>query len=816
MQDWIQDIRYGFRLLLKRPAFCAAAILALALGIGSSSAMFSLLDRVLLQPLPYPEPERLVSFWETKLVDGLDHEMLSPVNFLDYRGLEDTFEDAAAWWNPEINLTDESGEPVRVRTIEVSANFFQVMGAPPLIGSGFPEEESLFNSDRIAMISHRLWRSRYGGDEAVLGKVLQLNGRPYKVAGVMPPGFNFPRQTDVWQRLSWDLGQHSRFAHFMEGVGRLKEGVTVEQANQALDLLSQQLAGEFSNSNRDRSARVLPLLHEVVGGYRQGLLILFGAVGLLLLLACANVANMLLSRTHSRLREVALRSALGAGRWRLVRQLLTESLILGVVGAALGVALATLGLKWLLSASLIEIPRLGAVTVDFRLLGFGVAAGIATTLLFGVVPALQLARADLRGPLAEAGRTQQSGRSGSRLRSLLVVGEVALSIILLLGSALLVRSFQELLDEDPGFRQTGIVTFNIELPSPRQAADWPQVGQFYTQLKRNLEEHPAIDEVGASGFLPLQTGWRIGVGIKGRAPVPAEEETRAQYITATPGYFKALGIPLLQGRDFNSFDTAQSPGVVIINQELAEREYGVDNPIDEVLISRTNGIGPLGRALLQDFEYRIVGVVGDVKNNTLRSEVEPALYFVHTQFPYKNMNLVINGRGTPAQLAELVNEQVKRLDPNLPRPEAQPIGRILQEARAEPRFVMLVMSGFAVVALVLAAVGLYGVLSYLVSQRTHEIGIRMALGAPPSAVRRQIVAGGFSLVIAGAAAGLLVALALARVVSFANLLYGVEVFDWAALGSALGLIVAVSIVACYAPAHRASRVDPLKALRVEP
>ncbi len=816
MHDWGKDFVFGIRLLARRPGFTLLALLALSVGVGATTAMFSVTDQVLFQPLPYQDPERLVMIWARQQPQGLDREQLSPVNFLDYRRLDSVFEDAAAWWRPQINLTDAEMEPVRVSTIEVSSNFFDVLGIYPVVGNTFESPPDLYGDENHVMISHRLWQSRYGGDPSVVGRTLQLNSRPYLVVGVMPPGFQFPGETDVWQRLNWNIANHSRYAHFMESVARLQPGVTLEQANRELGALASRLEAEYPESNTGWSAGVYGLHREIVGIFHEGLLVLFGAVGLLLLLACANVANMLLARGSARHRELAVRTALGAGRGRIVRLLLTESLTLGLAGGLLGLALAWAGVRLLLASRLIDIPRLAGAALDWRVLLFALGVAVLTSLLFGLAPALQLSGLDLNDTLKEAGRSGQASAAGGRLRGTLVVFEVALSVVLLVGSGLLVRSFWELSREDPGFDPAGIYTLNLEVPSPRDRDQWPRIATFFRQLQENLRAHPAVSDASAVNFLPLEPGWRIPFWVKDRPAVRQQEEPEAQYVTVLPGYFRLMGIPLLAGRDFDSRDHAAAPGAVIVNRELARRIWPGGEAVGETLLSRTNGIGPLGRVIKSgELEFQVIGVVDDTKNNTLQREPEPAVYFSNEQFPYKNHNLVLRGEGSAAALSRIVREEVRRLDAGLPVPESRALESVLSDATARSRFVMLLMCGFATLALILAALGIYGVLSYAVSQRTREIGIRMALGAGPVRVRRLVVGQGFGLVLVGAVLGLGAAWALTRIVSFSGLLYKVPAGDLVAFSAALAVLLATALTACYAPARRASNVDPVVALRTE-
>lgn len=810
MKTLLQDLRFAGRLLYRSPGFSLLVVATLALGIGANLAIFSVVDAVVLAPLPYRQPDRLVTLWEMNTAEGLDHERLSPVNFIDYRQLTGIFEDAAAWWHPEVNLTDDAGDPVRVTTIETSANLFSVLGVQPRLGSGFEPVSALHDENLAVVISDRLWKERYGSDPQILGKSLRLNGDLYTVAGVMPPGFHFPGETDVWQRLTWDLAQHSRFAHFMESVGRLKPGVRLEQVQADLTALSERLGKENPPSNEDWRARAVSLHTEVVGAYGPALAVLMGAVGLLLLLACANVANLLLARASAREREVAIRAALGAGRGRLVRQLFTESLVLGACSAALGLFLAWAVVRLLVTTQPLDIPRLAEVSFDGRVIGFGLLVALVTVLLFGAIPALQLSRTNLQGTLKEGGRGASAGPAARRTRGLLVVVEVALAMMLLVGAGLLIRSVVRLLQEEPGFAPGQVLTMNLELPESLYR-DWPRVSQFYSELLERLDAHPAIAFAGASGFLPLEPGWRIGYTVPDRPPEVAGEDRRAQHVTVSAGYFETLRIPLLAGRTFDRRDTTESPAVVVINREMARQAWPDGEAVGKILTSRTGGIGPLGRSLKEGRDYEVIGVVGDVKNNTLENDVEPAIYFVQTQFPYRNMNLVVRGQGAPEHLAGLVRAELKSLDPGLPLARVRTLDEVLAASTARSRFVMALLSGFAALALVLAAVGIYGVLSYDVSQRRSEIGVRLALGASPGNVQRLVLGEGMLLAGLGLAVGAASAFALGRLM--ASLLFGVSSSDQLTFAGAFIVISAIALAACYLPARRASEVDPMEAFR---
>ena len=634
MTTLLQDLRYGLRSLAKAPAFATAAIAALALGIGATTAIFSVVNAVVLEPLPYAHPDRLVSLWEVNHEKHLDHEPLSPVNFMDYRRLNQVFADAVAWWRPEVTLRDADKEPVRVNTIEVSGNFLTVLGVQPALGAGFPADV-FFSRDQLVLMSDRLWRSRYGADPAIVGKTISMNANRFTVAGVLPRGFGFPGDTDLWQLLNWDLTLHSRGAHFMEAVARMKPGTTVVDAQRELDALTGRLSAEFTGTNRGWRSRAIPLHDEVVGYYRSALYVVLSAVGLLLVIACINIASLLMARASSRAREVAVRAAIGATRQRLVRQFLTESLVLAVVGGLLGVGVGLAATKAIVASAPLDIPRLAEVTLDARALVFALALVLVTAIVFGLLPALVLSRVDLQRVLKEGGRSG-SGR-GRRAHQLLVAAEIALAVMLLAGAGLLVRSVARLAAEDPGFRSSNIVTAGIQLTGAAYSS-WPQVEQFHSALVRSLQEQSGIDAAGASNFLPLAPGWRIPFLIRGVPPAGGDEQT-AQYHSVSEGYFESLGVPLLRGRLFAAHDTAQSRGVVVINQALAERYFGAADPIGQTVTSRATNIGPLGASLMKERDHVIVGVVGNVKNSSLQGRAEAALYHSTRQFPFRHVVL---------------------------------------------------------------------------------------------------------------------------------------------------------------------------------
>jgi predicted permease len=810
MDQLLQDIRFGWRLLCRTPGFTISAVLALALGIGATTAIFSVLDRVVLRPLPYPDADRLVTVWETNDSKGLPHEQISPVNFVDYRALTQVFEDSAAWWYPQLTLTETGHEPLRVAAVETTPNLFSVIGVQPILGAGFPREPP-YSRERIAVISHRLWRERFGSDPAMIGKTIALNGPLFTVAGVMPQGFQYPKGTDVWHRMTWDIAQHSRGAHFMESVVRLKPGATVQSATNELNALTKRLGRENPSTNGDYRARAIPLATEVVGFFRPALFALFGAAAFLLVITCTNVASLLLARATVREREVAVRAAIGASRGRLIRQFLTESVLLAVMGTVLGVAVAVGSVKALVATTPVELPRLAGVGLDARMLAFAVTLALLTSIAFGVVPAMLMARGDMQRPLKESGRGGDGGGARRRARSVLVVAEIGLAVMLLVGAALLARSFQRLVQQDPGFKATRAVTAKVELPY--SYSDFARIADFYDRLLTSVRTQPGVSVAGASNFLPLEAAWRGPFFIQGRPRPKSGDESQAQAQTVDDDYFRALGVPLVNGRFFTPTDTADAPGVIVINDVLARRQFGSEDPIGQTVISPIRVIGPMGRSLMKQPQFQIVGVVASVKNSTLVRDAEPAMYFTFRQFPFRGMNIVLQGQTDPAALLGALRTSVQRLDPNLPLASTRTVDRIVGEATDQPRALMFLMGIFAALALVLSALGIYSVLSYSVNQRRQELSVRMALGAQPADVLWLVVRQGLWLALIGGVVGSAGAFAVGRAMS--SLLYGVSSGDAAAFTVAIALALATAFAACLLPARRAAALDPLAGLRAD-
>jgi len=804
----LQDLRFALRAFRRAPLFALFAVFLLAIGIGSSTAIFSVLDAVVLRPLPYPEPERLVTLWETNREKSLTHEPISPVNFVDYRDLRQVFADGAAWWKPVIDLTEPEHEPLRVNTIETTANLFTVLGVQPLVGRGFAASPIHNPNVREAVISERLWRTRLGGDQSVVGSAIRLNGAMYTVTGVMPAGFQFPGDTDIWQLITWNPAEHSRGAHFMESVFRLRPGASAEQADRELDGLTRRLGEENRGTNRGWGARVVRLDRETVGTYRPALFTLLGAAGLLLLITCLNLANLLLARSTSREVEVAVRSAIGAGRARLLRQFAIESALLAIAGALGGVMASAALVRLLKAAPLPTMPRLSGVAVDARAVLFAVAVTTIATAIFGVLPAAAFSRTDPIRALRGA-----RGSSAPRRRRLgsLVAAEIALAVVLLAGAGLLLRSVRNLAQEETGVRPENAATISVDLPYSYR--DWAKVTSFYRTLLDRLREQPGVKSAGATCFLPLSVGWRIPFSIEGRGAERTTDPPIAQHHVVTPGYFDAVGATIASGRDFDARDTVDRPGVIIVNEALARRYWPAGGAVGSTIVTTVTYIGPLGENLVKNHRFEVIGVLRDIRNASLSAPSEPALYFPLEQFGYRNMNVVIRGSLSTRDVETIVRAAVRRLDSDLAIGAGRPMADVLGQAIERPRLLMWLMSAFAAAALSLAAIGLYGVLAYVVAQRTQELSVRAALGAEPSRLVWLVVRQALGMALAGAAAGVAGAYVMGR--ALGGFLYGVHPADGITYVGVVLLLVAVSVAASAIPARRAACVDPLVGLRAE-
>jgi putative ABC transport system permease protein len=796
----VQDIRYAFRSLVRSLGFSTTAVLTLALGIGANTAIFSVVNGVLLRPLPYENPERLIQAWEIE-PPGLGFGF-SPPNFVSFRQEATLFEDMTAFLNTSFTLTG-SGEPERVSGMLVSAGFFELLGVSLPDGRSFLQEEDMTGAEPVVILGHGFWQRRFGGNEAVLGTAITLSGVSRTVVGITPPTFRFgPGTIDVWAPLAFSHRDMSgRGRHFLDVLARLRPGIEFDAAAQELDAIAARLGNAYPETNAGWGVRAVPLLEMTVWRVRTPLLVLLGAVGFVLLIACANVVNLLLARAEGRGREMAVRAALGAGRSRLLRLLLSESIVLASLGGALGLGLAYAGVELLMTGIGSELPRATEVGLDIPALAFTMLVTLGAGILVGSVPAWQGARKNLLSGLREGGHQALQGVGRRRIRSVLVVAEVSLSLVLVMGAGLLLESFWRLTHVDSGFDHRQVLTGQISLPTSQYETD-AQRGIFFADLVDEIERLPGVASAAATTGLPLLGGRNTTITVPGR---PDEEYRGIDRRRITPGYFNTMRIPLLAGRFLNDRDKPDSPHVVIVNETLARRVFS-----DERAVGRQiNWGGPWGPETLE-----IVGVVADVKQHGLDIDAFPTMYLAHAQiYAAESMSLAIRIAGDPLDAVAAVREAVWRLDPNLPLYRVATMEQVIADSVTSERFSMLLLGFFATVALSLAVVGIYGVMSYTVCERTQEMGVRIALGAGRREVLGLVIRQGMKLAFVGLILGIAGALGLGRVLS--SLLYEVSARDPWTLASVAVLVAAVAAVACYLPARHAARVDPAEALRYE-
>jgi len=807
--DLWQDLRYGLRVLVKNPGFTTVAVVALALGIGANSAIFSVVNAVLLRPLPYKDPDRLVMIWEDDTKGGYPRDTPAAANYIDWRDQNQVFEGMAAMADQSFNLTG-AGEPERIEGRRVSASLFPLLGVEPQLGRAFSPEEDQPGGSRVAVMSHGLWQRRFGADPSVIGRPLTLNGESYTVVGVMPSHFQFPtRESELWVPIAFTSQEAAnRGRHYLKVVARLKPGVSVEQAQAEMSTIAARLQQQYPEQNTDLGATVVPLHEQVVGDIKPALLVLLGAVGFVLLVACANVANLLLARAAGRQKEIALRLALGASRLRLLRQFLTESLLLAALGGVVGLLLSVWGVNLLKAFIPENISQAQAVTVDARVLGFTLLVSLLTGLVFGLAPATQASNFNLNETLKEGGRDSATGRRGHFVRSLLVILEVVFSLVLLVGAGLLINSFLRLRSVDPGFQTDNLLTMSVVLPQPKYP-DQARRSAFYTELLSRVEALPGVKAAAVTNWIPLVSqGDSIGFSIDGRPdPGPGQRPTVVTRVVS-PHYFSAMGIQLVQGRQFAEQDRLDSPAVAVISETMARRHWPGEDPLGKrITPGSPTSTDP-------DDWITIVGVAKDVRQFGLDAEPRPQMYLTYVQAGFfAPRHLVVRTEVEPLSLAGTVRKTVWEVDKDQPVSNISTMEDVLSESIARQRFSMLLLGIFAAVALVLAAVGIYGVMSYTMAQRTHEIGIRMALGAQRRDVLKLAVGQGLKLVLIGVAVGLALALALTRVMS--SLLFGVSATDPATLITISLVLISVALLASYIPARRATKVDPMIALRYE-
>ncbi len=796
--NMLRDVRYAIRQLTTTPGFSAVAILTLALGIGATTAIFSVVNGVLLRPLPYPHPESLVRVHE--IVDKFGRFSVAPASFLDWRQQNTVFAHIAAFNSAGATLQTVDG-PERVQGALVSSDLFDLLEVAPALGRTFRADEDMPGKDRVIVLSQGLWERRFNRDPNVLGQSVSLNGAPVTVVGIMPPNFTFPGQSEFWRPLALNSANATRGAHFLGVIARLKPGVTVERAAVEMKTIAERLAVQYPESSANESAEVIGLHANMVEHIRPALLAIFAAVGALILIACANVANLLLVRASIRSKEIAIRTALGAGRLRLILQLLAESVVLALAAGVAGVFSAYWAIRPIQTLGTAIIPRADSIAIDGTVLVFALIVSIATGILFGLAPAWQASRATISSVLKEGGRTSTAA-GGRWIRSGLLVAEVAMSLVLLVGAALLLRSFERLIHVDPGFRPEQVLAFRVALPNNAYPQDHHKIA-FFSRLMERLETLPGVSGAGMIQSVPMRGDYVLSFTIEGRPHVGPNQEPSANHRVISPDYFKAMGIPLLRGRSFTLEDREKSPMVAIVDQKFVDRYFPDQDPMGKGL--------DIGNGT--DGFYKIVGVVGSVLHDSLDGKPSPTMYIPYAQDAFSSMWVVVRAKGEPTQLSAAARQAVRDIDSTLPAFAMTPLADVVSESIAQRRFSMLLIGVFGAIALVLAAVGLYGVVSYSVSQRTQEIGLRMAIGADRRDVLRLIVGGGMKLAVIGVVIGVAGALALSKVI--ATMLFELTPMDLVSYSGTVMVLLAVAMVACYVPARRAMRVDPIIALRAE-
>jgi putative ABC transport system permease protein len=801
----VKDIRFALRDLRSHATFACVAILTIGLGIGSVTAIFSVVDAVLLQGLPYEAPEKLVRVWSTNRERGVEWGFMSPPDIADFQERNRTLSGMAAYSEAELTLVDRDGIGVKVVGTWAGENLFEVLGAGAQVGRTLTAGDGAPGAPRVLVLGHEFWQNRFGADPGIVGRSLTVEEDEYTVVGVMPPGFDFPGSSSLWLNRHL-LAYPGRYARWMDVVGRLDDGADLTAAREDFSRVASQLEGEFPQTNRAYTTTMVPLDEAVVGETRATLLVLLGATLLLLLVACANVVNLLLSRMADRGQELALRTALGAGRMRLGRQLLTESLVLAAAGAAVGILVAWLGISVLVALGPESLPRLDEVQLDGRVLLFTLAATGLTGILFGLAPILRLMRTDVRTTLQDGSRGS-TGRRG-RTRNALVVAQLAVAVMLVVGAGLLSRSFVELLRTEPGFNATSVLTMRVDLPT-RAYRDLERVSDFHAEMIAELERVPGVAAVAASATLPFEREIPFlgNFFVQDRVAPAQGEEPIAHYRQVSPGFFATMGIDMVSGRDFEMSDDRVAKGVAVVDQALVDRYFPGEDPIGKVI----GGLPPhvaLGGFFPASFE--IVGVVGDVKYFGLARPSEPSLYLPVAQAPFRRMSFILRTNTDPESLVAPARRVIQASDPTVPISRVSTMERIVSTSVARERFSMMLLVLFAGVALVLASVGVYGVISYGVSQRTAELGVRVAVGAEPEDVLGLILKQGALLAAVGTGLGLLGAGFLSRVL--ASQLYGVGATDPTTYAVAAAALFAVALAAVYIPARRAAHLDPVVAL----
>ncbi len=806
-----QDVRFALRVFARNPGFFAIAVAALALGIGANTAIFSVMNEVLLADPPYREPDRLVMVWEHNRRRNQPMNVISPANFLDWRDQNGVFEQIAAFRDAPVNLTGVD-DPEQIGGMAVTPNFFSLLGVVPARGRTFTEDDGKTDAPSVVVLSWGIWQRRFGSDQEIVGKSVKLNGNDYAIIGVMPPDFGFfvkqasffGKPAELWLPQKFSPQARVRMGRSMSAIARLKPDVSVERAQNEMNIIGSRLEQQYPDFNKNWGINLVPLNRQLTGEVRTPLLLLAGAVGFVLLIACANVANLLLARAATREKEIALRSALGAGRSRILRQMLTESVVLAIAGGIAGLLLAVWGVNALLALAPERLLQVQSAQLDWRVLAFTTAVAIFTGILFGLIPALVLSRTQLSQTLKEGG--QAVGGSGShRLRSVFVVVEVALSVILLVGAGLLVRSLVRLQSVDPGFDSKNLLTVRISLPGSRYREDHQVIG-FFQQLLGKVKTLPGVRDVSANAFPPFAgPGSATGFTIEGRPNPPAGESFVTDVRVITPNYFQTMAIPMKKGRTFTEAEATQMKHVVVINESLAREYFPNEDPIGRrITISMKD----------ENLPSEIVGIVGDVKHAGLDSPVRAMVYWPHAELAFSFMTLLVRTDVDPLSIVPAIQREVQAIDRDQPITDVRTMEALLARSTARSRFATVLLVIFAGLAVLLASVGVYGVMSYSVAQRRREMGIRLSLGATRSDVVGLVVRQGLTLTVIGIGLGLTVAAFLSHLV-LSTLLFGVGARDPGTFAGTAMLLLAVSLLACYLPASRASKTDPISALRCE-
>jgi len=819
MQTLWNDLRYGWRMLGKAPGFTAVAVLTLALGIGANSAIFSVVYSTLLRPLPFPHADQLQMIWETDASLGLTRGAVAPAQFLDWQRQSRTFDKMSVERTWFYTLTGRA-EPEQVWGMATSTNFFQLLAIKPMAGRDFLAEEETPGRNQVVILSYGIWQRRFAGDPAILGQSIQIDEKPYIVVGILPRGFSLfgtSRQFDVWTPFAFDPAHMNRDDHSVLVFGRLKPEATQEQAQAEMETILQRLRRDYPDTDTS-GVRVSPMQDEPVRDIRPALMLLVCAVGFVLLIACVNVANLLLARSASRSREIAIRAALGAGQWRIVRQLLTESLLLSFAGGVFGLLLAEGGLRLLHvilppQGGLGELPRMNEIGLHPVVVGFTFLICCVTGVVFGLAPAIQIAHTSLSETLKEGSRGSTGARRGRFVSAALVVSEIALSLLLLVGAGLLVRSFALLINEDIGFRPEHLLTMQVWLPETHYADGRPLVN-FYGQALDRVRAVPGVESATAANFLPM-SGWfdLCDFDIQGHPAPPPGKEFTGHYTVVDSQYVHTMGLALKEGRDFSSADGAETQGVVIVNESLAHQYWPQQDAIGQEISIHVPPSSAPWKPQQRNNWLRVVGVVGDIRDWSWNQQLPDELYLPYTQNPSRLMRLVVRTNAEPESMTTAIRHTLESLDPNQPVTEIRTMDQLVDSALARRRLSMILLAIFAGFATLLAGIGIYGVMSFAVSQRTHEIGIRLALGAQPRNLVNMIVGEGMMLSMVGVLLGFIASMLSMRTIR--SLLYGISALDPVTFFGVAAFLAAVAFASCYFPARRATKVDPIQALRSE-